>query len=80
MSFPTHLTDWKLGRLILLWPDRSVSTKAISRELDLGARTLCRYARRLGLGHRPIGTYTEGKVAWRAVKFEPLINHPGTRA
>jgi hypothetical protein len=80
MSFPTHLTDWKLGRLILLWPDKSVSTKAISRELDLGARTLRRYARRLGLGHRPIGTYTERKVASPAVTFEPLLNPSGTQA
>jgi hypothetical protein len=80
MSFPTHLTDWKVGRLILLWPDKSVSTKAISRELDLGARTLRRCARRLGLGHRPIGTYTERKVAWPAVRFEPLLSPPGTRA
>jgi hypothetical protein len=80
MSFPIHLTDWKAGRLILLWPDKSVSTKAISRELDLGARTLRRCARRLGLGHRPIGTYTERKVAWPAVRFEPLLSPPGTRA
>jgi hypothetical protein len=80
MSFPTHLTDWKVGRLILLWPDKSVSTKAISRELDLGARTLRRYARRLGLGDRPIGTYTERKVAWPAVGFAPLLSPPGTRA
>ena len=61
MSFPIHLTDWKVGRLLLLWPDTSVSTKAIRRELDLGARTLRCYARRLGLGHRPIGTY--GRMA-----------------
>jgi hypothetical protein len=80
MSFPTHLTDWKVGRLILLWPDKFVSTKAIGRELNLGARTLRRYARRLGLGHRPIGTYTESKLARPAVKFEPLLNHSGTRA
>ena len=80
MSFPIHLTDWKVGRLILLWPDKSVSTKAISRELDLGSRTLRRYARRLGLGHRPIGTYNERKVAWRAVGLEPWLNPPGTRA
>jgi hypothetical protein len=79
MSFPTHLTDWKVGRLILLWPDKFVSTKAISRELDLGARTLRRYARLLGLGHRPIGTYTERKIAGPVVKFEPLLHHPGTR-
>ena len=77
---PIHLTDWKVGRLILLWPDKSVSTKAISRELDLGARTLRRYARWLGLGHRPIGTYTERKVAWPAVRLGPLLNPPGTRA
>jgi hypothetical protein len=77
MSFPTHLTDWKVGRLFLLWPDKSVSTKAISRELDLGARTLRRYARRLGLGHRPTGTYTERKVAWPAVRFGPLLSPPG---
>ena len=63
MSFPTRLTDWKVGRLILLWPDRFVSTQAISRELDLGARTLRRYAWRLGLGQRPIGTFTEVKNA-----------------
>lgn len=63
MSRLTRLTDWKVGRLILLWPDKSVSTKAISRELDLGARMLRHYARWLGLGHRPIGTYTERKVA-----------------
>jgi hypothetical protein len=62
-NFPTHLSDWKVGRLILLWPDRFVSTRAISRELDLGVRMLRRYARRLGLGHRPIGTYTERKGA-----------------
>ena len=80
MSFPIHLTDWKVGRLILLWPDKFVSTQAISRELDLGARTLRRYARRLGLGQRPMGTYTERKIAGSAVKFEPLLNHPGTRA
>jgi hypothetical protein len=80
MSFPTHLADWKVGRLLLLWPDKFVSTKAISRELDLGARTLRCYARRLGLGHRPIGTYTERKRPGPAVKFEPLLNHPGTRA
>jgi hypothetical protein len=67
MSFPPHLTDWKVGRLILLWPDRFVSTQAISRELDLGARALRRYARVLGLGHRPIGTYTERKSAGPAV-------------
>jgi hypothetical protein len=63
MSRPTRLTDWKVGRLILLWPDMSVSTKAISRELDLGARTLRHFARLLGLGHRPIGTYAERKCA-----------------
>jgi hypothetical protein len=63
MSRPNRLTDWKEGLLILLWPDKSVSTKAISRELVLGARMLRGYARRLGLGHRPIGTCTEGKVA-----------------
>ena len=63
MSHPTHLTDWKVGRLFLLWPDKAVSTKAISRELDLGARMLRRYARWLGLGHRPIGTCTERKFA-----------------
>jgi hypothetical protein len=79
MSFPTRLTDWKAGRLILLWPDKSVSTKAISRELNLAARTLRRYARWLGLGHRPIGTYTERKVVTRR-QFEPLLIHPGTRA
>ena len=79
MSFPTHLSDWKVGRLILLWPNRFVSTQAISRELDLGARTLRHYARRLGLGHRPIGTYAEGKSGTRR-QFEPLLNHPGTRA
>ena len=67
MIFPTHLTDWKVGRLILLWPDRLVSTQAISRELDLGARMLRRYARWLGLGHRPIGTYAERKGAGPAV-------------
>ena len=64
MRFPTHLTDWKVGLLLRLWPDKSVSTKAIRRELDLGARMLRHYARLLGLGHRPIGTYTERKVAW----------------
>ena len=80
MNFSTHLTDWKAGRLILLWPDKSVSTKAISRELDLGARTLRRYARRLGLGHRPTGTCTEGKVVWAAVRFGPWLSPPGTRA
>jgi hypothetical protein len=73
----THLTDWKVGRLILLWPDRFVSTKAISRELDLGARTLRLYARRLGLGHRPIGTRPE-RDAGPGVTFEPSLNHPGT--
>jgi hypothetical protein len=55
MSHPPHLTDWKVGLLILLWPDKSVSTKAIRHELDLGAGMLRHYARRLGLGHRPIG-------------------------
>ena len=75
MIRPTRLTDWKVGRLILLWPDKAVSTKAISRELDLGTRTLRRYARWLGLGHRPIGTYTERKIPGPAVKFEPLLNH-----
>ena len=76
---PIHLTDWKVGRLILLWPDKSVSTKAISRELDLGARMLRRYARLLGLGDRPIGTSTERKVPWPRLGLE-LLNHPGTRA
>jgi hypothetical protein len=80
MSFPIHLTDWKAGRLILLWPDKFVSTKAISRELNLGARMLRRYVRRLGLGRRPIGTYAESKVARPTVKFGPLLHHPGTRA
>ena len=75
MSFPTRLTDWKVGRLILLWPDRFVSTQAISRELDLGARTLRRYARQLGLGHRPIGTFTEGRGTRRPI--QTLLNHPG---
>jgi hypothetical protein len=79
MSFPTHLTDWKVGRLILLWPDKLVSTQAISRELDLGARTLRSYARRLGLGHRPIGTYTERKGAGSGVESGPWLDHPGTR-
>jgi hypothetical protein len=55
MSPPTRLTDWKVGLLLLLWPDQSVSTKAIRRELDLGARMLRHYARQLGLGHRPTG-------------------------
>jgi hypothetical protein len=63
MSRPNRLTDWKEGLLILLWPDRSVSTKDISRELHLAARMLRHHARRLGLGHRPIGTYTERKIA-----------------
>jgi hypothetical protein len=63
MSRPTRLTDWKEGLLILLWPDKSVSTKEISRKLHLAARMLRHHARRLGLGHRPIGTCTEGKVA-----------------
>ena len=79
MSFPTRLTDWKVGRLILLWPDKFVSTQAISRELNLGARALRRYARTLGLGHRPIRTYTERRSVGPAVKFEPVLNHPGTR-
>jgi hypothetical protein len=63
MSRPPHLTDWKEGLLILLWPDRCVSTKEISRVLDLAARVLRHHARRLGLGHRPIGTPTEREVA-----------------
>jgi hypothetical protein len=63
MSRPDHLSDWKVGLLLLLWPDKSVSTNAIRRELDLGARMLRHYARRLGLGQRPIGTYTERKIA-----------------
>ena len=77
---PIHLTDWKVGRLLLLWPDKSVSTKAISRELDLGARMLRRYTRLLGLGHRPTGTYTERKVLWPSSSWSRLLNHPGTRA
>ena len=63
MSRPARLTDWKVGRLILLWPDKAISTQAISRELDLGGRMLRHFARRLGLGHRPIGTCTERKFA-----------------
>jgi hypothetical protein len=63
MSRPTHLSDWKVGLLLLLWPDKSVSTNTIRRELDLGARMLRHYARRLGLGHRPMGTYAEGRMA-----------------
>ena len=77
---PIHLTDWKVGRLLLLWPDKSVSTKAIGRELDLGARMLRRYARLLGLGHRPTGTYTERKVPWPSSSWSRLLNRPGTRA
>jgi hypothetical protein len=61
MNFPTHLTDWKVGRLTLLWPDKFVSTKAIGLELNLGARTLRRYVRRLGLGHRPMGLTLKAK-------------------
>ena len=63
MSRPTRLTDWKEGLLILLWPDMSVSTKEISCVLHLAARMLRHHARRLGLGHRPIGTHTVRKVA-----------------
>ena len=55
MSHPAHLTDWKVGLLILLWSDKSVSTKAIGHQLDLGARMLRHYVRQLGLGPRPIG-------------------------
>ena len=74
MSFPIHLTDWKVGRLILLWPDKSVSTKAISRELDLGAADaapLCPAA-----GARPPADrdlHRKEESQWPAVRFEPLL-------
>lgn len=60
---PSRMNEWKEYRLALLWPDPTVSSRAICHELDLGKRMLNLHAKRLGLGHRPTGTSQERKVA-----------------